>query len=681
MSKFMEIIREYEKYGYFTFISLKNNPLSTTLDAFTNNIKYLRGVSLTEMFYSDGADFFGVPNASDLFTFIHETPANANKIVTPLLSQCISTSIVQFYDSPIDFTLSVYNFIKADPTNHFLFAYSTFPAMFCYFASEEFCNAGSMFIRTYISNCDDKITSEALVSSFFNCIPAFYSFFFIQFAKSTINFYENTPMDFYYERFTEILQKSLPLLTYSHLQVILVLIQKYSMEEMKFVIEDIFYKHYLSYRDFSGYFTQQNANRGIESFFKYLMDEKTEDIYRMFSESRIVFYSLPKVQGTKWYRGCPTIMSEYDLKLIIDIINSKGNYKFMSDSKNTKFNQNWRPVIINIFPEFLQNKAAVDRIGEELFGIQPEFIPIKDDPNFERKYKRFIADCEENGRNILDYVEEKIPDIMDNGDLIEYIYTRFNNQCCTNFEQLQSYIMDIAMLDSHTNYTNIIENHLSILFHRFSYDFISNTINSHKGTIISKVSRSYNLITKQEIVTPSIAFSMWCAAFDAIYFHDSEILSCDKLFQAELFGIIEQNQSTLKTDPFILQRKQHICSTAEIISHLSEVGYGQQLIFLSRFMTNLNVLVPDFFSEQWHLVFAYSLYLSNDTKIFRTFLFYISFIAGNEFVDSWGETMKTVFHQFSSSVYFIIMKNQKLSDICTNPTKCMKLLELAKKSR
>ncbi|EAX97513.1 hypothetical protein TVAG_429490 [Trichomonas vaginalis G3] len=675
----MEKLKEYEKYGFFKFNTLSNNPLTETYKTFMQNIKYLRGVFLTEMFYCDGADFFGVPNAPDLFASIHKECRPSNRVIAHILCQKITTNIVQFYNEPVAYSTFVAKYLETDPTNHFLFAYSTFPAMFCYFASEEFLIAGSQFIRTFIYNNNDLITSEALVSSFFHCIPSFYSFFLSTFAQKTLYFYESTPFESYYKAFKEVLLQSLPLLTYSHVQVVLLLIQKFSDEEAKFVIEDVFYKHYLSYKEFSGYFTDNTSKKGLETFFKRLIDEKSLEVIDIMSSTGIVYNPYPKIQGIHWFRGCPTIMSEYDVKLLIDIISSNDESSYLQDSKKIHFSENWNPLLFNIFPDFLSNTSIYDRLGDALFGIQPDKIDIRENPTFERIYKNVANECEQNNLNIIDFVEEKFPDIMKYGELIEYIYNRANNDCYRNFDTLQQYILDIETLESHQNYTQLIENHLSIIFHRFAYDFISKATSACKGSVIQKVSSCYDLITCNEKISTSVSFSMWCAAFDAIYFHDSEILNSDVIFNHLLEEKIQTYQREIKEDPYIRHIYLHIISTSTIISHLSEVGYGQQLIFMSRFMFNMKLLVPDFFSPLWHKIFAFCLFMSKETKIFRTFIFYISFVSDSQMTQFWGHDIIDSFQKFTTSFHYLIKDCESLRSICTNPMQCQRILEMSRK--
>ena len=668
-----EKVEEYVNLGCFNLGTLSETIAEQYMKTHMKNTSFMRGIYLMELLNFDSSGFFDVPPVPELFEAIHAEPIRAISRLPAMFLQSFTYQLKEIYDKSYNFAKAVNEFLKEDPTYHVLFAYSTFPAIYGFFCSNEMCQLGSEFVRCYIMEAKDEVISQALTSSFFCALPEFWNNFFSSFAMKTTNYTHSTSFNSFYIQFTRSLRESIPFLTSSHIQVLSVMLNTFPESTPCFFIEAIFYEHFLAYKDSSGYFTVPESVLAIQGFFDELKETKARDVLEIIFENSFRTRSFPSYAGTRWIKGVPIILCQRDIRCVQEILHSKKYFQLVIELDTKKFNDSILPLSVNIFPDFIQNKPNLNGIGKSLLGIEPAKVEIDERDDFSRIYAQVSSAAEEEGVDAITFINRNKSKAhsLQSKEFLDYALMKLNNQCVQNYQQLEYNIFAAVRCRNQEDFCNAIRDHMIILFHRFSFEFFETTIKQQNSNIplINRIINAINIVTNKKEVSGDIVFAVFCTALDSIklkqQLHCNEI---DYQFRAILDKWMENNWMALNDDHLIKRKMLHILANATKISNIGEVGYGMKLHFIIDFINGIHIILGDSFNEYFYQTFIFMLFTSKETNILSSFLFLYHEFLATEIVMILDREIIECWSTFTNAIWRLISEfgNKTFIEGCMN---------------
>ncbi|OHS94779.1 hypothetical protein TRFO_39051 [Tritrichomonas foetus] len=129
-----------------------------------------RALNLLRLRLFESFDFFDSPSFNDMFQCVDKNPEKVIGHFNHRFSQALTLLILKIHRDMKGFSNQVLKMLKFDPTLNFVFAYSTFPAIFGYFTIDVFSNLAGDFLINLIQNDFNesmKMILNPLIASYF----------------------------------------------------------------------------------------------------------------------------------------------------------------------------------------------------------------------------------------------------------------------------------------------------------------------------------------------------------------------------------------------------------------------------------------------------------------------------------------------------------------------------------
>jgi len=662
-----------EKYRYFGGIKSKNIKIAL-LKNFYNilkiNLMNMRAIYLMEMYSADSNEFFDIPSVPSLFKCIHSPVLKAVSKFPPMFVQSISYHIKSFCQNPEKFAEAVIIYFEDDHTFHHLFAYSTFPAIYSYFLSDELCDAASKFLCFFFSNSRNLMVSTAFLASFFSSIPVFYQFFLSSISQQILTYNKSTPFYVFFDILKKNIILSLPLMTRSHIQAFISFSNTFPEESESFFVEKVLIEHYLAFKDASEYFSQPKAS---DSFYQFLIELKSNPMakeitsivknQKMFQSTHVSLSGIPLAQGIQ-YAVC-----NMDMRLIHEILSNCTLYKYSLPFDSISFSDSLLPLSLEVYPDFLSKNVELPDFCESLFGDIPSEIKLHSNIVFQRVYNQIVR--ENHDIDLLLYFQDNEDNgVFKDSDFREFFLTNINNLFCESLKNLEHSILLSQQLKQMKGIKSSIFSYMQVLFHRFSFNFMKQIINgSPKTNTFDLIKYAINSVIGECKIPNKVMFELSCTVLDSlkINFNDS-LQKLSNKFQNLLDNWAEENWANSKNNTYISERIIYLLNTSSILSNLGELGQGKRLILIIRFMKRLRMILGEDWNKTWSEAFPLVLFAAKEPHILPTFLFYYHFIFGDEkLVGQWGTEIHDLWEIFSACMWKVMKINTGFFLVCSDP--------------
>ena len=180
MDKLKKDTLHFGKYSSSAMSNVNFSIGKQIYSSYSKNLHFMRGNFMMNMFISQqNSDFFDIPSAPSLFQSVYMKVSSMLINYPAMFIQNLAAKIQKIYASPYEFAATVDLFFQEDITDLIIFAYSTFPSIYSFFLTEEFCSSASSFLAAIFKSSRNQLLSELLLSSFFMSGAVFYEHFFL----------------------------------------------------------------------------------------------------------------------------------------------------------------------------------------------------------------------------------------------------------------------------------------------------------------------------------------------------------------------------------------------------------------------------------------------------------------------------------------------------------------------
>lgn len=669
-------VNEYRKLASFKFGGASESQSAKMYRTYEKNSLFLRGIFYLEMFNADSTGFFDIPTVPELFTTIYSKPRKAISKFRPMFIQSFTYHVCNIYKAPKEFARNVASYISDDPTFHLFFAYSTFPAIFGFFASQELCELGSIFLIELIQNTDEEFVADAFLAAFFCALPDFYNYFFSTFSENVNEFSLCTSFDEFYRKFIPLIKQAMPLIPIPFIKVLNEMVKKYKKSAAEFFVDSFFYDHFIALRSSTGYFTQPEVCTALEGFFVEMKEKKANEVVDYIIGNAIFQNEFPSLTGVLSQSGLPLFLSERDIELVVDSL-LYGTNNIINQAPNT-YSNSLNPLILIIYPDFLYETSKYEGIGRCLFDIQPEDVEIEENEDFERIYRRVKKLSENESGDVIDFIEKSNNKSIKRQSIIDFIYKSVNNECVRNFKKLELDIHNSEVRNRHKMYGESCREYMTYLFHRFSFDFLQKSISDAKGSnLFSKVDSAISSVSSGVSYVPGSAiFALSCTALDTIAISYKGMIEVDSAFQNLLDKWVENNWEKFPGKEFIKPKIIYLMSAALKLSHIGEIGFGKRLKLIIDFEKSLRSILGFYYDKYWVGTFAFSIFVAKEPNILATFLLFHHFVIEENFAGRWGKEIIDNWQMFSAGMWYLLKNDRELFLKCSDKERSAKIFGL-----
>ncbi|KAK8890080.1 hypothetical protein M9Y10_034839 [Tritrichomonas musculus] len=423
-----EIFSNIEKLSKYSTFQIKNFPKSINqkiYNVYMKNLRLSRGTFHMEMliaalnYNSDNPNdtLFIVPPIMEFFKDIFSEPLKMMQCYPAMFNQKIVNLIGHIYLKPSEFAKIVFNFFKNDSSHLLLFAYTTFPSIFDMFIGEEFCQCALEFLLTILdlakameteiienlkkqrSGKLEKINwnqivltffpskiCDAFISSFFCGAPGFYETFWTNLSQRLFKYNKKPPFKHLFDATLNSLNDALPYLTKYHIAAITKYSSTLPQRCTKFFTEKLILQPFLRESVSSTLFSSANMNNAYIDFLNELMSPirlaYAEQLLNMVIINKKFLSITPKMQPSNiWSHGLPLILNDNDIFTLYKMMQYSKTFTFTYTTNDIVFSEDYRPIIIDIYPSFLKQKKVDTEIMKGLFGRHPPSFSFKQNNN------------------------------------------------------------------------------------------------------------------------------------------------------------------------------------------------------------------------------------------------------------------------------------------------------------
>ena len=502
------------RYGSVRLATAQKKTAKDVHAQYLDGLQYVRGTYLMEMYAVDQSLKQNVPILS-LFKGMFTAPVRLFMSHSPMFNQRLMLHVQSLLKEPERFAGAVVPFLVENQSLILQFAYGLFPSFYGYFIGAEFCEVAIEFLAAVFKQKQSEKISEALIASFFCSCHGFYDCLWQNMASGLM---EMTPNSYNFFKIFNVveaaLKGSLPFLSTYHIQVFALFCAAFPKHCSRFFVETILVKQFLRVASSSVCFTSESQNKMLMTF----MDELLRPVRMVHNEgllNTVITYkgSLdfnPSMNLKIWMKGIPVTVSERDIQLLVDILSSKFSKPRFHQDHNERFNDSFSPCVMEVFVPC--NRAPVDTVIRDMFGIIPPPVEVEDDENeeFNRLWRQMWKLAVTSGENPAEFLVKKASTFQ--GPFGEFFKRHVLSVFGENFMSIQDTILLAENLDQFNRYNLFIVSHNVSLYHGFFYEFF-------KATLAKTPSLAKTFKTVSNVVElPMIGFEISCIVLDCAAF-------------------------------------------------------------------------------------------------------------------------------------------------------------------
>ena len=706
-------IRHFSEFSSSTMKHIELTISKKLKKVFAKIQKYIRGNFLMKLYINEpDSDFFEVPSVPSLFQSVYTKSTAVFNKFPPIYTQNLIQKIQTIYSSPCEFSSSVNIYFCEDISDYLFFAYSTFPSLYSFFLTEEFCSSASSFLIFFFKCSKNRLISEALLTSFFASASVFYDHLWMILGNILFNFKYPTEFDnniqspfwnSFYEKILEGLKICLPLLSSHHIEAFNSFCAIFPEYAHKFILKRVLLEPFLTASESSTALVSSKGNRYFQQLIKLLINLDSNNKFNQKIINIIAFQKsfqevIPSLSDFMWSHGVPLLFSQFDIKLLNNILNFSSLFSFKYNEERVKFSNSLSDLVsFNVYPQFCGKLPPQLGIGEQLFGESPPSFPQnKDDNDGQRHFRQLVKYVYDERLNLTEVILNPPKELAfinktSNSKALfrEYLLDLFHS----NFVTIErTFLMQESLTKLYNLYT-YVRSSTNLTFHHFSYAFLKNNIRLIQDIIpaIKMITKNFkiklgnnnsfknvlgNIVFQAEeenLVPFPVWFELLISALDTFNIVINDLtIELENDFESELINYMVNQWPKYNSSDFFIKRIQHIMKCSNLIAHISNCGYGKRLKIMLEFVKELKTIITNDNIQYWAPIFKYAIFASSQKSIFSTFMFlYYNISMGLGLDRQWSQTLQSDWSLFSAGIFSIIQSNKALHQKYSN----LKILE------
>ncbi|OHT10492.1 hypothetical protein TRFO_20154 [Tritrichomonas foetus] len=589
------------------------------------NMRTARQCLLLHLSQLPEADFFAAPPSDDVLGFALKEPDKPNSISEWTVLQRMINLLME---NPDYFAELIHDYFETDLSYLTSFGWSTFPAFFSFFVTDQHCNEASYLIKKFMnfeSNIN-KIILSNMLSSFFMCSFIFTSALWSKLYSNITQ--ENTLTNLgFMKLLINCISSTSHLLSKNHKELIQIYFQKSPAECMNFLLNDflaVSFDIYFKRNELSFQIKLQTQilhcfhNFGKDSP-SLLRDKLISSFISTLNDSSNL--GVPKMPTINELRKFPVIISYHDVVVLCEIINIKDTSSFFG-CKTERIIQHKSKYLTKGYEPF-----SFDRI----LGVIPKDSVLETQPP--SLFKRWFVFCSKIPEPI-NYLKKKEKEKSGDVELYKYVYLTEIRKYELDYLKLRNSLYIQTLMKSNQKLQNAMEpyiqSYLYLHCEALCKQYLKKKINKSltfgkipSDKIGASIHCAINEIYNKREINSIISFPLYCSILDLFEIEPDKIYL--KLISA-FKQIISLNKKMVfqKILPFRKWKKiiDNLCSRLEKSFSLP---LGQQYHALLQFVSSLK-LVDDMMKAEkmviskFNLFFAYSVISLNNSNILDLYL-------------------------------------------------------------
>ena len=668
LSKIMEQVNEYSCFKGLSISKKVDRNDRKMHDLFLIGLMYSRSAYLLELSTADTTGFFDIPGISELIKAIDKESTYPYAYLKPTSVQLLTGIIRQIHEDPKYFASLVCNFFKNDQTFSIVFAYLTFPAIFGYFTTEDFCAMASKFLIQYFEESNDAYLSTELMKSFFKALPVFYDHFFYELSK------ELKDNENYFEVTQNALRRSIYHLSKWHIEAVMCFMRRYKDQMVSFFFNSILLQPFLAAASACPYFSDREKCKKYAEYLNSLLysDYSNECVMIMEAFLYPIESSNHGMFGIVGWKGpVPLLLCTNDVNVLIDIIKFKEKQtKFFLPNIIPQIPNSFNPFTISIFPP--SNALEFSHFSEDLFGKRSEIKEIPNYEEYERYWHSLKSKAKDENRDICDVFEQLK---VTNNSIKYYIYTKIALKYKNNCKLLEKSIVQEEYCKKIIDITHYIKCRMLHMFHLKTLPLFEKMNSSIKMIGKDILERIKSISNMTQNLDENIFFELVLAALDCSQISISPY-GC-KIGQKFMFSLEE----------FVMKYECNknielsiaIAENANAFSKNSNWSFGKMIRQMLQFENQLQQICNMQWSEKpdRNYIFAYALMAIVPKTIFPLFLFAKCFVFDYmELTSRCPSAVLESWYNFSTGMWAIISADNDLLNISHSEDQLMKMFAM-----
>lgn len=678
-----------------------------------NNSCVARTINLLRLILMRVFNFFEFTSLNEIFKTIMDYPDKMTAHLSPRISQAFTLLILNIHKNLGTFAELVVNYLSFDPSMNYLFAYSTFPAIFGYFTLDYLCELGGDFLieifkhqksnairrsrstgSYFWTNNDNhqnynnqKVINFAnsMVASFFISMHQFFHCLWSIFRTKII--YQPKDIKQLFQFFCDALDNAAYYLTSYH-QVVLSTYIAIDRENCTSVIfQDVFA---VSLKENFPELTD------LFNFFIYLGDqprsEESNQVFTILTRNRKFSPNIPKLPPPNILQRVPIAMSEYDIYIVTEIVDQ--DKRFASDSvemmqsKGFVLKKGYLPFYADIIVPVNEWKNQPPCIETE--ASQPEksstasnsidMIDQKEkikENEFKRKYLIIQNVALQNGINELDAIKQAIfPDreiskipifrkIQNNDkDFAIFALKRY----IQSYKDLENQLNNLLFLKQWSKgvkrcsrLAEITKETLLYCFSSLHVDKVNNSIDP-KGRMIPQIrfKKLFETILNSSITPPKLMFYTCIKLLNQIAIKQDSVLT-DLFLRYKNYSQNELSDAVHKWADENSRIASHLVNEVQVLRMQFNLKVGERIIALLNVMHHLLTLCNKNHSIGYQSLFDFIIEEINPSKIAEIIIVLKVFVVQNKVVtDALQQSEFVYFENLMNSFYKLLRLNPAL---------------------
>ena len=431
---------KYEDYWKYENLKSKNLVTFVSKELSEKILKVnSKGKSTNLLYLSTMPDFvlFDSPSPNELFKNLKKQSVVTRQFHAQV-SQSMSLLFSYAQESTYDLAHRIAFYFSQDPTMHVVFAYSTFPSLFCNFIFDEYAKKANEFLKCIIEEKCSSIVRNSIISAFFFSESRFWSTLYSDVCNQIDDSFTEQEL---FLLLLSLMDKYIMLLSQHHIDVIRYYFERLDDECTKFIINDLIRNSAILYLK-NG--VERIDEKRVNAFLDYLQNLDIESISILVKDIFIKARNSIEKPHLSYYnilQRIPTSVCGVDMFLLSELFH--GDKKLVEILNNIrsckKISANYQPFTLYlVIPQI--NIIEKGKEKEENLAYQRELL------NLEEKAKKVEL-------NIFQYWRKnynKIPHEEGFDEFMKEKYTHYINDSFQDIEKLTT--------------IKEIENELSLLY-------------------------------------------------------------------------------------------------------------------------------------------------------------------------------------------------------------------------
>jgi hypothetical protein len=679
-----EILR-FRNYGGFQVCPIPESVRRKVADRYSKALRLSRSLYLMELFANDGPQLFPIPSVPDLFSKMFERPRRLMDAYGFDFAQNFGFTVKFLYNKMDVLGQVVVDYFNADPTFLPLFAFSTFPSLFGGFVAAEFCERAVVFLRSVFQIAGPSKISDVFCASFFASAHGFYNCLWRSLAATWEQ--KASPLMDFPEMF-QLLEDSIlsasPFLPSFHVEAFAAYCASSPNHCGTFIVETLLTKPFLRVTESSAYFTTTFDVRLFAGFLELLRKMVVTPfgarLSSLFAAHRGNADMNPSLRLSLWRKLIPLVMNDNDVRLLSAILSSpRSEIPFRFDISRVQFTADFKPVVFEQHLEFVQATDSGNKLGRELFGVEPPHgPPVNKFSNHDALLRRWhsLEDlARTRGEPVVDLIWQNVSR-LDRGFLL-FAECQMLEIYKRNFSAVEEKILIAEYLSKLKGFLRMIGERNTGMLHCYSATFFKSILDS-KATLEQSIIPIYGLINEE--TSRRIIFEVSCLALDCADFPvTKDMVGAEAKFGTILTSWIEKAVSNRVKFTFEGRRKQ-VLDCAVMLQVVRRLKLGRILKTFIEFQDRLQVIIGNGLEPDWAKLFFFAVAHSDCPQVLRNFLIFHHFVFQSAaVVEPWDRNIHDRWQRFAAGMWHILREDRKLCEQCSDPKAVSKLF--VKKSR